>query len=112
MIYSIVPAQYLDEISRRGIQIVLLHLEDDLYPLALGEFEKVSIRVGNEAWIRLLDCSIKTPEDCVEVQACKFPQVRFFVNGNEHHSHVGKMTVEEILDRIHAIENIRESHRC
>jgi hypothetical protein len=104
MIHEIQPAQYLDEVSGPGITVVLLYLVDDLYREAHEEFEKVDLRVGTSQKIRLLECRVQSPEDCREVQACRFPQVRFFVRGNERHVHVGRATCEILMDLIHGLE--------
>ena len=102
MIYTIQPSQYLDEISRRGIVVVLLHVDDTLYRRSLLALEKAEHRFSGHAF-RFCSCLIVDGQAATEVQAIKFPQFRFFLHGSERASHVGIMGENEIAQEIYTI---------
>ena len=104
MIRELPPDRYLDEPYGQGIHVVLLHLRDELYFDALGYMKVVETRLHGSR-ILLWSCHVQTDDDAELVQACKFPQFRFLVNGNEQFSHIGVLTDRELIDRIYRIED-------
>jgi hypothetical protein len=102
MIHDVPPDQYLDEASRRGVVVVLLHVNDTMYRRARYSLEQAEYRFSGRAF-RFSCCHVKDGQDAAEVQAIKFPQFRFFVNGSERSSHVGIMTDDEIAKAIFEI---------
>ena len=83
----------------------MLHLGDDLYREAKAEFDYIDMKIGTSRSIFLWECRVHTAEDCAAVQACRFPQFRFFVNGNERQTHVGVLEAAVLLNKILDLED-------
>ena len=101
MIQEIPVERFLDEPYGKGLNVVLLHLRDDLYLDALDAFKTARPRMYG---IKLWTCHVKTEDDVAMVQACRFPQYRFLLNGVERSSYVGVLGERDLLDKIYAIE--------
>ena len=106
MIRLLLPSRYLDEVYAKGIHVVLLHTGDRLFKKSLVELDLLDRRLNDKEQIYLWECKIKTEADCIAVQACRYPQVRFFINGSEKRSRLGVMSSKELLDQIHILENL------
>jgi len=102
MIYDVSPDKYLDEAAQRGVVVVLLHADDTLYRRARYQLEQAEFRFHGRSY-RFCCCRIKDGQEAADVQAIKFPQFRFFVNGSERSSHIGVMSTDEIAKTIFEI---------
>jgi len=99
------PSRYLDDAFGQGINVVLLHLGDEMYQEALGPYVQAAQRFEGSRWVNLWVCCIQSDDDCVAVQACRFPQFRFLVNGVEKSSHLGALEAREIVQTIFSMED-------
>ena len=108
MIKKLAAKDYYDAVYAKGLHVVTLYCEDHsgLSEQALRSLEPVDTRFSYINSVTLWSCKIETPEDAEAVQVVRMPQVRFFLNGSEKHSHVGIMEPEEILRKIFAIEEL------
>lgn len=96
MTTSLAPGEYLDRLYAAGMHIVLLHVGDDLYDDAIEPYRRVARHMANgerQFWT----CRIRTVDDSVAVQACRFPQYRLFRDGCETSQHVGVLDDDELV---------------
>ncbi len=107
MISELNPDLYLDEVYTRGLHIVLLHRGDDLFREAVSQLRAVVPRLYSSDHVKMWTCQIETAEHAELIQVVKLPQVRFFRNGSEMHSHVGVMNSDAILEQIYQTEKKR-----
>lgn len=93
--------RYYDEPYGKGLHCVILHIGDDLARQASQSVARVQVRrSGISFWA--IYC--RSPEDCEAVQACRFPQYRFLVNGAETHQHTGVLDDEDLIAIVDGLE--------
>jgi len=105
MIQDLPVDRFLDEPYGRGLHVVLLHLNDDLY-IDARDYMKVVVPRLHGGNINLWTCHVRSAEDVAMIQACRFPQYRFILNGVEKLSHVGVLDDRGFLDKVFSIEDV------
>lgn len=94
-------SRYYDEPYSRGVHCVILHLGDDLARQASECVSRVQVRRPDVSFWAI-HCG---PEDCESVQACRFPQYRFMVNGSETDQHTGVLDDEALISKLNELED-------
>lgn len=92
------PDRYYDEPYGRGIHCVLLVLVDDeLSEAAVRAFQRVSsLTRAVTFWL----VPIVTTAQAEAVQALRYPQYRFFHDGNERLHRTGVLDDDELLEAL------------
>ena len=101
MIKRLSPSDYHEAPYRPGTHVVLLVLPDELAVAASGPFRRTADTMPSVTfWV----VPIESPEDAEIVQAVRYPQYRFFRNGNECYCHVGLLDDDELAECFDKLE--------
>lgn len=113
MIREVTSSEYIDSVYGSGMNIALLHCRDEagLWRRAIESLRGVDHQFHDSRNVHLWVCHVVTAEDASVVQAVKLPQIRFFWDGSEEHSHTGVMSSEEITNKIFSLEGQRWEKR-